>query len=146
MCEDVDLGYRVRLVGGRCLYVPDAIVRHAGSATLGVEAPGPIRLGQRNLEWTWWANTPAVLLVPMLPWHLLYNLIAAAFFWKRGRASAFARGKVEAIAGWRHAHAKRRRAQAMRTTSARRLLAAMTAPPLLSKWREKRSVAARSAS
>ncbi len=143
VCEDVDLGFRVRLVGGRCLYVPSAVVRHAGSATLGVEAPGPIRLGQRNLEWTWWANTPAPLLLLMAPLHLIYNVMAAAFFWRRGRFGAYWRGKREAIAGWRHAHTKRRRVQASRTASTARIAAAMTRPPLLSKWREKRGIAAR---
>ena len=143
VCEDVDLGYRVRLVGGRCVYVPSAVVRHAGSATLGIEAPGPIRLGQRNMEWTWWANTPAVLLLPMLPLHVVYNVIAAVFFWRRGRSGAFWQGKREALAGWRHAVAKRRHAQAMRSVGAGRIAAAMTPPPLLSKWREKRGLAAR---
>jgi GT2 family glycosyltransferase len=144
VCEDVDLGYRVRLVGGRCLYVPAAVVRHAGSATLGVEAPGPIRLGQRNLEWVWWANTPAVLLVVTMPLHALYNLIAAIFFWRRGRLPAFLQGKREAVAGWRHAVAKRRRAQRMRRASTFRIAMAMTLPPLLGKWREKSDLAMRS--
>jgi N-acetylglucosaminyl-diphospho-decaprenol L-rhamnosyltransferase len=143
VCEDVDLGYRVRLVGGRCVYEPTAVVRHAGSATLGIEAPGPIRLGQRNLEWTWWANTPAVLLVPMLPLHVIYNAIAALFFWRRGRSAAFWQGKREALAGWRHGVAKRRLVQAMRSAGAARIGAAMMPPPLLSKWREKRHIAAR---
>lgn len=31
--EDVDLGMRARLAGHRCLYVPDAVVYHHGSAT-----------------------------------------------------------------------------------------------------------------
>ena len=143
VCEDVDLGYRVRLVGGRCVYVPDSVVRHAGSATLGIEAPGPIRLGQRNLEWTWWANTPALLLVPMVPLHIIYNAIAAVFFWRRGRSGAFWQGKREALSGWRHAMAKRRHVQAIRSAGAGRIVAAMTPPPLLSQWREKRGIAAR---
>ena len=33
--EDVDLSYRARLLGYRCRYVADAVVRHHGSATLG---------------------------------------------------------------------------------------------------------------
>ena len=33
--EDVDLGYRARLYGFRNLYVPGAVVRHAGSASSG---------------------------------------------------------------------------------------------------------------
>ena len=144
VCEDVDLGYRVRLVGGRCLYVPAAVVRHAGSATLGVETPGPIRLGQRNLEWVWWANTPVVLFVVMTPLHVVYNALAAIFFWRRGRLRAFLQGKREALAGWRHAIARRRHAQRMRRASAFQIAMAMTLPPLLSKWREKSDLAMRS--
>src|SRR5947209_2768774 len=34
-CEDVDLGYRLRLLGERTLVVPDAVVRHEGSASTG---------------------------------------------------------------------------------------------------------------
>jgi GT2 family glycosyltransferase len=30
--EDVDLGFRLRLLGHRCLYVPEAVVADAGSA------------------------------------------------------------------------------------------------------------------
>jgi GT2 family glycosyltransferase len=33
--EDVDLGFRLRLIGGRCLYVPQAVVYHVGSASTG---------------------------------------------------------------------------------------------------------------
>ena len=36
--EDIDLGFRLRLQGFRCLYVPDAIVQHVGSATLGTQS------------------------------------------------------------------------------------------------------------
>ena len=144
VCEDVDLGYRVRLAGGRCLYVPEAVVHHAGSATLGIEAAGPVRLGQRNLEWAWWANTPWALVVLMTPLHLLYNVMAAAWFWRRGRLAAFAQGKREALQGWRHAVQKRRHAQALRCVSSGTLLAAMSLPPLVGKWREKRFLIGRS--
>ena len=34
--EDVDLGFRLRLLGYRCYYVPDAIIHHIGSASTGV--------------------------------------------------------------------------------------------------------------
>lgn len=33
--EDVDLGFRLRLSGFKAYYVPEAVVRHAGSATSG---------------------------------------------------------------------------------------------------------------
>ena len=34
-CEDVDLDWRAQMAGHRCLYVPDAVVRHRLSATAG---------------------------------------------------------------------------------------------------------------
>jgi GT2 family glycosyltransferase len=146
ICEDVDLGYRVRLAGGECRYVPAAVVRHAGSATLGVESATSVRLGQRNLEWVWWANTPWPLLVAMLPLHAAYNLLAAAFFLWRGRFEPFVAGKREAIVGWRVASRKRRRTMPGRRVSALTLLRAMSAPPLAGKWREKRAVPSGTAS
>src|SRR5207248_2190738 len=51
--EDVDLSYRARLAGARCIYAPDAVVRHAGSATIGHVSAQQVFYGQRNLEWTW---------------------------------------------------------------------------------------------
>ncbi len=41
--EDVDFGIRAQLAGFRCLYVPDAIIYHVGSATAGK------RLSERKL-------------------------------------------------------------------------------------------------
>lgn len=138
ICEDVDLGYRVRLAGGTCRFVPSAVVRHAGSATLGVESANAVRLGQRNLEWVWWANTPWPLLVATVPLHAVYEVLAALFFLRRGRFGAFVSGKREALAGWRIAARKRAQTMAGRRVSSLALLRAMSAPPLAGKWREKR--------
>src|SRR4030095_5981505 len=71
--EDVDLSYRARLMGHRCWYAADAIVQHAGSATLGRSSDTAIFHGQRNLEWTWIKNTPSSLLWRSGPAHLLYS-------------------------------------------------------------------------
>ena len=40
--EDVDLGFRLRVMGHRCLLILNAVVHHIGSATTG---------GQRKLGW-----------------------------------------------------------------------------------------------
>ena len=56
--EDVDLSYRARLLGYRCRYVADAVVRHHGSATLGRTSAFAVFHGQRNLEWMYFKNTP----------------------------------------------------------------------------------------
>ena len=61
--EDVDLSYRARLAGHTCWYAADAVVRHAGSATLGTMSSAAVFHGQRNLEWTFIKNTPRGLLL-----------------------------------------------------------------------------------
>jgi len=97
--EDVDLSYRARLRGYRCRYVPDAVVRHHGSATFGRTSAAAVFHGQRNLEWMYWKNTPASLLVRTLPAHLIYDLASAAYFARIGLLGAFLKAKVAAARG-----------------------------------------------
>jgi len=48
-CEDGDVSFRAQLAGHKCLYVPDAIVFHVGSAsTGGKRSPTATRLGTQN--------------------------------------------------------------------------------------------------
>ena len=96
--EDVDLSYRARLRGYRCRYVPDAIVRHHGSATLGTISTFAVFHGQRNLEWVFLKNTPGSLLLRTLPGHLVYNAAAAAHFARLGLLGTFLRAKGAAVA------------------------------------------------
>ncbi|MGH9341075.1 MAG: glycosyltransferase family 2 protein, partial [Acidobacteriota bacterium] len=46
--EDVDLGARIQMAGWRCLYVPDAVVYHRGSATADRLPSFKLRLLLRN--------------------------------------------------------------------------------------------------
>ena len=95
--EDVDLSYRARLRGYRCRYVADAVVLHKGSATLGRLSGHAVFHGQRNLEWVYVKNTPAALLWPTLPAHLLYNAAAAVHFARLGLLRVFLRAKLAAL-------------------------------------------------
>ncbi|MDP3045861.1 MAG: glycosyltransferase family 2 protein, partial [Chloroflexota bacterium] len=56
--EDVDLGFRLRLLGHRCLYVPTAVAHHVGSASHGPNSDFSVYYGQRNLVWTYVKNMP----------------------------------------------------------------------------------------
>ena len=94
--EDVDLSYRARLLGYRCRYVPGAVVRHRGSATLGRISDVAVFHGQRNLEWVYVKNTPGGLLLRTLPGHLLYVAAAGLHFARIGRFGAYFRAKVAA--------------------------------------------------
>src|SRR6185436_1800580 len=65
--EDVDLSFRLRLVGRRCLYVPAAVVCHVGSASSGKVSDFVIYHGHRNLVWGYFKNMPALLFWAYLP-------------------------------------------------------------------------------
>ena len=109
--EDVDLSYRARLGGARCLYVASAIVLHAGSATLGQVSPRAVFLGQRNLEWVYFKNTPWPLLWRSLPSHLAYDIAAGAGYALQGQLLKFLAGKWAALAGLARMWRKRRAVQ-----------------------------------
>ncbi len=98
--EDVDLGFRLRLRGNRCLYVPLAVVHHVGSgSTGGRHSDFAIYYGHRNLVWAFFKNMPLPLLLITLPYHLLMNVITLLRFSLRGRAKVICKAKYDAIKG-----------------------------------------------
>jgi GT2 family glycosyltransferase len=123
--EDVDLGFRLRLVGHRALYVPDAVVYHVGSASTGRRSDFSVYYGQRNLVWSFVKNMPPLLLLAYLPVHVLMNIAAVAILAQRGQAGVAWRAKIDALQGLRPMLAKRRTIQPTRTVSGRELLAVM---------------------
>jgi GT2 family glycosyltransferase len=136
--EDVDLSYRVQLAGYRCIFVPEAVVHHAGSATLGRLSDFAIFYGQRNLEWMYWKNTPWPLLIVTGPGHVLYAVAAAVYFAGRGRFRVFVRAKWEAIRACRRIWVQRRDVQRSRRSSVRRLWRLMERGSIALKIGEKR--------
>jgi GT2 family glycosyltransferase len=95
--EDVDLSYRVRLLGYRCMYVPEAIVLHVGSGTMGRTSKTSVYYGQRNLEWMYLKNTPGVLLLRTLPLHAIYIAAACVYFTWIGKLPVFLSAKWSAM-------------------------------------------------
>ena len=57
--EDVDLGFRMRLGEAKCLYIPEAVVHHVGSASTGKHSNFSVYYGYRNMIWTFVKNMPA---------------------------------------------------------------------------------------
>ena len=78
--EDVDLGFRLRLRGLRCLLVPAAVVHHVGAASSGFRSAFAIYHGHRNLVWTYAKDMPAPWVWLYLPLHLLVNLLSIVYF------------------------------------------------------------------
>lgn len=96
--EDVDLGYRMRLAGYRCLLVPDSVVHHVGSATTGSQhSDFAVYHGHRNLVWTFIKNTPGFLFWVLLPLHLLMNIVTVTWFSLRGQGRIVLRSKWDAV-------------------------------------------------
>jgi GT2 family glycosyltransferase len=116
--EDIDLAFRLRLAGHRCLYVPSAVVHHVGSATTGKQSNFTLYHGHRNLVWTYIKNMPSWLFWFYLPAHLLLNLASIFWFAIRGQARIVLRAKLDAFAGIPKMWRKRQVIQEMRSVGA----------------------------
>jgi GT2 family glycosyltransferase len=112
--EDVDLGFRLRLRGSRCLYVPTAEVAHVGSASFGLDSDFTVYQVHRNLVWSYFSNMPGVLFWKYLPAHLLTNLVFFIFYTLRGQGRSIWRAKWDALRGLPRALRKRRAVQESR--------------------------------
>ncbi len=98
--EDVDLGFRLRLMGHRCLLVPRAVVHHMGSATTGGRhSDFSVYHGHRNLVWTYVKNMPGWLFWVCLPLHIVMNVATVGIFILRGKGYVILRAKRDALAG-----------------------------------------------
>ena len=130
-CEDVDLGYRLRLIGEPTVVAPDAVVRHVGSASTGGRRSGfAVFHGTRNRLWVFVKDTPPVLFWLTLPLHVLATLVLLLRDALRGDIAAPIRGLVAGIGGIGVALAARKEAQATRTVGSWTIARAMTWNPL----------------
>jgi GT2 family glycosyltransferase len=124
--EDVDLGFRLRLAGYRCLYVPSSVAHHVGSGTTGGQhSDFAVYHGHRNLVWTYVKDMPGVLFWAFLPLHLVMNLAALLVFTLRGQGGVMFRAKRDAVLGLPKMWAKRRQVQSHRVVSWRAVLRVM---------------------
>lgn len=116
--EDVDLGFRMRLAGHRCLLVPDAVAYHVAAASTGNRhSDFAVYHGHRNMVWTYIKNMPNKLFFLLLPPHILINIMAIVWFSLRGQAMVILRAKWDALCGVPRMWRKRRDVQKMRIIS-----------------------------
>ena len=109
--EDVDLGFRLKLLGYRALHVASARVMHEGSGVVGEYSDFHVYHGHRNLVWVYVRNMPGSLLWLYMPQHLLYNLASVILFMLRGKTRAILRAKRDAVKGLGRAWRQRRAIQ-----------------------------------
>ncbi|MBI3563096.1 MAG: glycosyltransferase family 2 protein [Gammaproteobacteria bacterium] len=115
--EDVDLGFRLRLLGYRALYIPNAVVRHVGSASTGIRSNFTVYHGHRNLVWIYIKNMPWPLFWVYLPQHLVINLLSIVLYIVRGQSRTILKAKWDAIKGLRRVLRERRKIQTSRVVS-----------------------------
>lgn len=68
--EDGDLAMRFLTNGWKCVYAPNAIVYHRGSASFVAESPKSVYYLERNRIWFIYKNWPMSLIIRFLPWAL----------------------------------------------------------------------------
>lgn len=123
--EDIDLGFRLRLQGRRCGYVPDAVVDHVSSGITGKHSDFATYHGHRNMVWTYVKDMPAPLFWLYLPLHLCANLLGVAACALRGQLGVVLRAKRDALRGLPRVLRERARVQAQARADWRALRAAM---------------------
>jgi GT2 family glycosyltransferase len=106
--EDVDLAWRARRAGWRCLYVPAARVLHRHSATGREGSPFKSYHLGRNKVWLVAKNYPFGRLWYYVPLVVLYDLAAVVYALAARRDIHALRGRMAGWAGLRRMWAKRR--------------------------------------
>jgi GT2 family glycosyltransferase len=96
--EDTDLNLRAWLSGWKCIYVPDAVVHHKVSASVGELSATTVYYFSRNNEWVWIKNVPLGLMIRYFPQRVLYELASLFFYGFRSQMlRPFLKGKIDAL-------------------------------------------------
>lgn len=129
-CEDVDLGFRHRLAGGRTVQVASAVVRHMGSASSGRLSDFAVYHGTRNRLWTFVRCMPGVLFWAMLLPHIAATLLLFAHTAWRGAGASYARGLRDGVSALPQVWRQRRAIQSKKLVSNVALLRQFAWSPL----------------
>ena len=129
-CEDADLGFRARLLGESCLFVPEAKVSHIGSASLGVRSDFALYHGYRNRLWLYLKNMPPALLILTFPIHIGLTLMGAAKDTLKGKGGLVFRALRNALQGLRPILEHRKLIQKTRQIGSLRLAKSLTWNPV----------------
>ncbi len=113
--EDVDLVFRMRLYGSKCIYVESSVVLHHGSGLTGKDSDFTVYHGHRNLVWTFIKNMPGYSFYLYLPQHILLNIVSLIHYSLKGRASVIFRAKWDAIKILSSVFRERKRIQSLKS-------------------------------
>jgi GT2 family glycosyltransferase len=115
--EDVDLGFRLRLSGGRAVQACSARVLHEGSGVTGRRSDFSLYYGHRNRIWLSYKNLPDVLFWATAPLRIAFDSMMFIRFALEGRAGTYARAFWDGYVGLPALAGDRRRIQERRSIS-----------------------------
>ena len=96
--EDVDIGYRARILGFSNAYEPSAVVLHAGSATSGSRYNEfKVFYSARNNVYLIYKNMPPLQILLNAPLLLAGFAVKTLFFLKKGHGRTYVKGLCEGI-------------------------------------------------
>ena len=124
--EDVDFGFRARLMDERAVLVHDATILHEGSGVTGRRSGFTVYHGTRNRIWTFIRCVPAPLIWLMFPVHVLANLLFLVRALPLGVAGPYWRGMIDGFFKAESAWAARGKLQESRIMSWRAIAGMMT--------------------
>jgi len=134
--EDVDLSFRAQLMRYECIFVPNAVVYHRWRGTMTRYPARQAYFSQRNLESFYLKDMPLRLMVLYLPWRIVYEIGAAAYFTRLGVGGAFAKAKIDTLRHLPNLLRKRAKIQRRRRISNSELSAMMRADCYGSRWKK----------
>jgi len=110
--EDVDLAFRGRLAGWKCMFIPGAVVYHHHGGTAGFKSDLTIYYGNRNILWWPVKNYPFFTLLASLPWIIGRTVGVIPYYAYHGKGKVVLKSKIDGLAGiprmWRKRNEIRR--------------------------------------
>jgi N-acetylglucosaminyl-diphospho-decaprenol L-rhamnosyltransferase len=129
--EDIDLAFRLRLMGHRCIQVSDAVVRHVGAASATEKSSESAhQYGIRNLIWCFVKCMPGPLFWTLLPLHIFTVAVFAVRAIVKRRMWPVGKGIVQALSGLGPIWRSRRALQQGRQVGWRQIARSLTWNPL----------------
>lgn len=96
--EDIDLGYRARIHGYENVYIPEAVVYHAGSASSGSRYNEfKVDLTSKNSVYLVYKNMPFLQILLNLPLLFAGFAVKTLFFCRKGYGSTYVTGLCKGI-------------------------------------------------
>jgi GT2 family glycosyltransferase len=95
--EDVDLAFRARLSGWKCMYVPTARVYHVHGGSTKPGSDISVYFGNRNLLWYVVKNFPKRTLLIFSPWIIGRNIAIIPYYFLKSKGRTIIKAKTDSV-------------------------------------------------